>query len=86
MRIKIGSCAWCTARCTSGAQWVWAGVKCRALGECLPGACPARYLCIKHPIQQHKGGMFARRATFLLTILTSARDLPSDGEGPPNRP
>ena len=28
----------------------------------------------------------ARRATFLLTILTSARDLPSDGEGPQNRP
>ena len=28
----------------------------------------------------------AWRATFLLTIPTSARDLPSDGEGPPNRP
>ena len=28
----------------------------------------------------------ARRATFLLTIPTSARDLPSNGEGPPNRP
>ena len=32
------------------------------------------------------GGMFARRATFLLTIPTSARDLPSDGEGPLNGP
>ena len=31
-------------------------------------------------------GMFARRATSLLTIPTSAPDLPSDGEGPPNRP
>ena len=40
------------------------------VGECLPSAHSAR----------------ARRATFLLTILTSARDLPSDGEGPPNRP
>ena len=28
----------------------------------------------------------ARRATFLLTIPTSAPDLPSHGEGPPNRP
>ena len=28
----------------------------------------------------------ARRATLLLTIPTSARDLPSHGEGPPNRP
>ena len=28
----------------------------------------------------------ARRATFLSTIPTSAPDLPSDGEGPPNRP
>ena len=28
----------------------------------------------------------ARRATFLLTIPTSAQDLPSDGEGAPNRP
>ena len=28
----------------------------------------------------------AQRATFLLTIPTSARDLPSDGEGPPNGP
>ena len=28
------------------------------------------------------GGMFARRATFLLTIPTSAPDLPSHGEGP----
>ena len=28
----------------------------------------------------------ARRATFQLTIPTSAQDLPSDGEGPPNRP
>ena len=28
----------------------------------------------------------ARRATFVLTIPTSARDLPSDGEGPPNEP
>ena len=28
----------------------------------------------------------ARRATFLLTIPASARDLPSDGEGPPNGP
>ena len=28
----------------------------------------------------------ARRAAYLLTIPTSARDLPSDGEGPPNRP
>ena len=28
----------------------------------------------------------ARRATFLLTIPTSARGLPSDGEGPPKRP
>ena len=27
-----------------------------------------------------------RHATFLLTIPTSARDLPSDGEGPPNKP
>ena len=40
------------------------------MGECLPGARSAR----------------ARRATFLLTIPTSARDLPSDGEGAPNRP
>ena len=31
-------------------------------------------------------GMFARRTTFLLTIPTSAGDLSSDGEGPPNRP
>ena len=39
--------------------------------NCLRGnVCPAR----------------ARRATFLLTIPTSARDLPSDGESPPNRP
>ena len=36
------------------------------VGECLPGARPARYLSINYP--------------------TSARDLPSDGEGPPNRP
>ena len=28
------------------------------------------------------GGMFARRATFLLTIRTSAPDLPSHGEAP----
>ena len=28
------------------------------------------------------GGMFARRATFLLTIPTSAPDLPSHGEAP----
>ena len=37
-----------------------------AMGECLPGAHSAR----------------ARRATFLLTIPTSARDLPSNGEAP----
>ena len=37
-----------------------------AMGECLPGARPAR----------------ARRATFLLTIPTSAPDLPSHGEAP----
>ena len=30
----------------------------------------------------NKGGMFARRATFLLTIRTSAPDLPSHGEAP----
>ena len=35
-------------------------------GECLPGARPAR----------------ARRATFVLTIPTSAPDLPSHGEAP----
>ena len=34
----------------------------------------------------YMGGMFARCATFLLTIPTSAPDIPSDGEGPPNRP
>ena len=39
-------------------------------GERLPGTRPAR----------------TPRATFLVTIPTSARDLPSDGEGPPNRP
>ena len=38
------------------------------MGECLPGARPARYL--------------ARRATFVLTIPTSAPDLPSHGEAP----
>ena len=38
------------------------------------------------PPHTHTGGMFARRATFLLTTPTSARGLPSDGEGPPNRP
>ena len=39
------------------------------------------------------GGMFARRALgtrparyLSMMISTSARDLPSDGEGPPNRP
>ena len=32
------------------------------------------------------GAHLAGRATFLLTIPTSAQDLPSDGEGPPNRP
>ena len=29
-----------------------------------------------------RGGMFARRANFLLTIPTSAPDLPSHGEAP----
>ena len=37
-------------------------------------------------VAQGIGGMFARRATFLLTIPTSAPDIPSDGEGAPNRP
>ena len=26
----------------------------RAKGECLPGACPARHLCIKYPISSPK--------------------------------
>ena len=34
------------------------------------------------PYIQHRGGMFARRATFLLTIPTSAPDLPSHEEAP----
>ena len=56
---------------------------------------PGQHRIPMHP--SHTGGMFARRApgahsararraTFLLTIPTSARDLPSDGEGPPNGP
>ena len=36
----------------------------------------------KEAILCHIGGIFARRATFLLTIPTSALDLPSHGEAP----
>ena len=38
--------------------------------------------CQTHCHQMASGGMSARRATFLLTIPTSAPDLPSHGEAP----
>ena len=41
---------------------------------------------VRHPCEGNgnlvRGGMFARRATFQLTIPTSAPDLPSHGEAP----
>ena len=41
------------------------------------------YKHYRGPVQPApNGGMFARRATFLLTIPTSAPDLPSHGEAP----
>ena len=57
---------------TPSDTWVQMGARGGVLGpmgtwgECLPGARPAR----------------ARRATFVLTIPTSAPDLPSHGEAP----
>ena len=72
----------CTTRVfQAGTQWP-KGVACNNSPLHTNPLIPREVTPPKHNI----GGIPTWHATFLLTILTSARDLPSEGEGPPNRP